>query len=291
MIRKLAIGAAQFGLNYGIANKSGMVPRGDISEIIALARACGIDTIDTAIAYGSSENVLGEVGVEDFKVVTKLPPLENSYKDITTSVRDEITASRQRLKVRSLYAVLLHRASDLFAKDGSQLLRALEDLRADGVVEKIGVSFYQIDDLRRVTDSVSLDIVQVPLNVVDRRFQSSGWLGRLKERGVEVHTRSAFLQGLLLMELHRIPEKFSPWRSLWENWHLTLDKANTTPLAACLSYPFSCPEIDRVVIGLDNVKQFREILSTIIAIKKLPDTSFMTSTDADLINPSSWEQL
>ena len=70
---KLALGTAQFGMEYGIANKNGKVSLDEAKAIITLGRLAGIDTLDTAMAYGDSEESLGKLSTEDFHVITKLP--------------------------------------------------------------------------------------------------------------------------------------------------------------------------------------------------------------------------
>ena len=110
---------------------------------------------------------------------------------------------------------------------------------------------------------------------------------RLKDDDVEIHTRSAFLQGLLLMEQANIPPKFSPWKGLWEKWHLWLATQDDSAVEACLAFPLSFPEIDRVVVGADSGSQLAQILSAAKCQSKrvVPD---LQCEDEDLINPASW---
>ena len=134
-------------------------------------------------------------------------------------------------------------------------------------------------------------MIQAPLNVIDRRLQTSGWLDRLKDDGVEVHTRSAFLQGLLLMERNKIPQKFSRWSKLWDQWHEKSKNTVVSRIAACLAYPLSLEQVDQVIVGVDSAVQLLEILQAAMKVNEGPDTSFMCSSDLDLINPSNWNQL
>jgi hypothetical protein len=135
---------------------------------------------------------------------------------------------------------------------------------------------------------MAIDLVQAPLNVIDRRLQTSGWLHRLKDAGVEINTRSAFLQGLLLIDRNDMPAKFERWSVMWDQWHQRLNRSGTTALCACLSYPMSLPEVDRVVVGVQSAKQLEDILATASTFYQSLDTSFMVSTDEQLINPSQW---
>ena len=288
---KLTLGTAQFGLDYGIANISGRVPSDEVRRILALAKKSGINTIDTAITYGASEKVLGDIGVDDFSVISKLPPLPDSRCDVSYWVQDQFEASLTRLNQRQIYGLLLHNPRDLLFDASNQLIHALLDLKNAGAVRKIGVSIYNSDELDEITKKIQIDLVQAPLNIIDRRMETSGWLERLKDAGVEIHTRSVFLQGLLLMKRQDIPTKFSRWCSIWDAWHEMLQHSGISPIAACLAYPLSLNQIDRVVVGADNIQQLQEIVEA----AKYPivglDTSFMSSIDFDLVNPPRWSDI
>jgi aryl-alcohol dehydrogenase-like predicted oxidoreductase len=290
-VSKLALGTVQFGLAYGVANKVGQVSREEVNQILQLASSVGIDTLDTAIAYGQSEQVLGELGVSGFKVVTKLPGVPAGALNLEDWVEDQLFASRQRMGLSSIYAVLLHRSEDLLGENGSRLAEALEHLKCRGVVEKIGVSIYDPRELDLANRVMTIDLVQAPLNLLDRRLEISGWLRRLHDQGVEVHTRSTFLQGLLLLPRSEIPDQFERWSSLWDTWHSTLSDLNTTATAVCLSYPLSLPEVDRVVVGVDTVGHLQELIDSSLANLPKQDWAFLSVLDEDLINPVRWKHL
>jgi len=151
----------------------------------------------------------------------------------------------------------------------------------------VGVSIYSPDELAALTISYRLDMVQAPLNLVDRRLQSTGWMRRLKDQGVEIHTRSAFLQGLLLMSHHTIPICFAQWSGLWQQWHLWLADNRVSALQACLSFPLSFPEIDRVVVGADSVDHLAQIIRATTSQPSI-DLPDLQSDNENLINPGYW---
>jgi len=231
------------------------------------------------------------VGVDGFRVVTKLPSLPKDPNNVVHWVTEQVHGSLARLGQKQLYGLLLHCPQDLLGLNGVQLMQALTDLKNDGFVQKIGVSIYSPDELEVVFNKIKIDLVQAPLNVVDRRLQTSGWLDRLKDDGVEVHTRSAFLQGLLLMERSKIPQKFSRWSTLWDQWHEKLQDSGVSALEACLAYPLSLEQVDQVIVGVDSAAQLLEILQAAKNVNEVPGTLFMRSTDLDLINPSNWNHL
>ncbi|MEI6333191.1 MAG: aldo/keto reductase [Methylococcaceae bacterium] len=289
-MRRLALGTVQFGLPYGIANQSGQVARSEVKTMLHLASVNGIDTLDTAIAYGESETCLGEVGTQGFKLVTKLPALTDNCADINTWVQQQFAASLSRLGVTAVYGLLLHRSEQLLDPKGMALYKALQDLKDSGQVQKIGVSIYAPGELAELMPQFHFDLVQAPFNLVDRRLYNTGWLQRLKGSGVEIHTRSAFLQGLLLMAQADIPCKFAPWSGLWQTWHRWLTENDVSAVQACLAFPLSFPEIDRVVIGADSVSQLAQIVSAASSQNNgdLPD---LQCADEKLINPAQWPAL
>jgi aryl-alcohol dehydrogenase-like predicted oxidoreductase len=284
---KLALGTVQFGLHYGISNQSGQVSREDAKGIIALARSSGIDTLDTAIAYGNSEACLGQVGVDGFKVITKLPAMPDNVADVSNWMYDQIQASLQRLNVKSVYAVLLHRSQQLLGAKGKDLYQMLGQLKAEGTVQKIGVSIYAPSELDSLMNCCPLDLVQAPFNLIDQRLQSSGWLQKLHDTGVEVHARSVFLQGLLLMPSTVIPEKFKHWLPLLNTWHDWLLDNNTSAAQACIGFVQSHPQITKVVVGVESMQQLQQLIQ---AEKEPPNTGWpnINCSDEHLINPSCW---
>lgn len=288
---KLALGTVQFGLPYGIANQSGQVSRKDAKAILTLARSSGIDTLDTAIAYGDSEACLGEVGTEGFRIITKLPAIPENVADVGRWVHDQMQASLQRLGVQTVYGLLLHRSQQLLGPEGKSVVQALEHLKAEGVVQKIGVSIYSPSELDTVTQACAIDLVQASFSMIDQRLNNTGWLQKLHDTGVEVHARSVFLQGLLLMPRTAIPGKYQPWSRLWETWHDWLGKHNISAAQACIGFVQACPQIDRVVVGVESVQQLGQLVDEAAKNSldvELPDIS---STDESLINPSNWNSL
>jgi aryl-alcohol dehydrogenase-like predicted oxidoreductase len=285
---RIALGTAQFGMPYGIANAVGRVQPDECAAILALGSANGVDTIDTAIAYGDSERVLGEVGVGPFRVVTKLPAVPDDVKDTGAWVERMVASSLRRLRTDRLFAVLLHRPAQLLDSRGDALYHALCDLKAQGLSSCIGISIYGPEELEVTSSRYPLDIVQAPLNVFDRRLERSGWLQKLAASGVEVHLRSVFLQGLLITS--ELPAAFAPWRSLHERWSGWTQAAGVTRVQACVQYALSVSGVARVVVGVDSIAHLRQILDAATAACPIPPDDIST-TDLDLIDPSRWAGL
>ncbi len=287
---KLALGTVQFGLEYGVANTSGRTTSEEAKSILQLASASGMNTLDTAIAYGDSEVVLGQLGIHQWNVVTKLPGVPEDCAHVALWVRQQVQESLSRLGVSHLHGLLLHRPDQLLQKNGAYLYETLQSLKADGLVCKTGVSVYGPAELDVLFDKYQFDLIQAPFNILDRRLIESGWAAHLQSTGVEVHTRSTFLQGLLLMSQKQRPSKFDRWLPIWQEWARWVQDAGLTPLQACLQYAISQVNIDRVLVGVDSSAQLKEIIHAAHGeLTSLP--SFGPLLDERLVNPSAWNQL
>lgn len=282
---RIALGTAQFGMDYGISNREGRVPTAEVARILAAAKAAGLLTLDTAMSYGS-EAVLGQAGVDDWRVISKLPPCPPDAPLVGWVTR-RVDESCKRLGVKSLYGLLLHNPLDLVEKRGSELRMALNEQRERGRVSKIGVSIYNPEELDALSCVMQLEIVQAPYNVLDQRICSSGWSARLRSEGCEIHARSVFLQGLLLMSEADRPAYFGRWRGLWEAWRTYLAQASLAPLEACLRFVYAAREIDQIVVGVTSAQQLGEVLFALGGpLLSLP--AGLACDDPELLNPALW---
>ena len=286
---KIALGSVQFGIPYGIVNSNGQVEKLEAKGILDYAKSVGVDTIDTAIAYGTSEQCLGEIGVDGYHLVTKLPQIPDDYGNLKTWVQNHVESSLNTLGVETLSGLLLHRPNQLLDTDKEDLWSILLQLKSDGIVKKIGFSIYTPDELDKLWDSFKPDLVQAPYNILDRRLETSGWLQRMSEEKVEIHIRSIFLQGLLLMNKDSRPEKFNKWLTLWSDWENWLRENNSTPVQAAVSFALSDDRISRVVVGVDSLNQFKDIIAVANNISQFPESFHIT--DTRLLNPSEWSSL
>lgn len=287
---KLALGTVQFGQSYGVANKAGQIPAAEATAILEYAASSGINMLDTAVGYGNSEQRLGEIGILDWQVVSKIPAVPDGCGDISGWVTECVQSSLHRLGLPRLYALLLHKPQQLLGADGGQIYGALQQLRETGLVQKIGASIYapaELDDLCR---RYEFDVVQAPFNLLDRRLIESGWMSRLANSGVELHVRSIFLQGLLLMPSSDRPAKFNRWQAHWSAYSDWLRSAELTPLQACVRHSLSFPEVTRVIVGVDNSDQLRSIFEAASGPVPSPPSALQVH-DFDLLNPSVWATL
>jgi aryl-alcohol dehydrogenase-like predicted oxidoreductase len=160
-------------------------------------------------------------------------------------------------------------------------------LREKGLVKKIGYSIYSPAELDSLFSTYQPDIVQAPMNIIDRRIQTSGWLRKLYSNNVEVHARSCFLQGLLLMPPAERPQQFMRFNKLWQLMDRWLVAENLSALSACMQFMYAVPEVDKVVVGVNSPDQFREILA-VGPDNRINFPEEFSSEDPELIDPSLW---
>ncbi len=287
---RLAIGTAQFGLSYGVANQGGKVPLDEVKKILARARQSGINLLDTAIAYGDIENVLGSVGISEWKVVTKLPIIPLETTDLYDWIHNQVQQSIERLNCESVDTVLLHRPEQLLSDRGSEILFALRALRTNKLSKKIGISIYSPSELDHFNVAQNFDVIQAPLNILDRSLIESGWLNKLNQLQIEVHVRSIFLQGLLLMNSEERPPNFSKYSNLWLEWDRWLSKNNFSAVEGCLAFINSIQGLDSVLVGIETAEQLNEIIiASNLKLENLP--AWPKNIDPNLTNPALWASL
>lgn len=292
-LSRIGLGTAQFGTDYGISNCAGQPRESDVAAVLEKVVAAGIRYIDTASSYGDAEALIGRHlrRGHSVRIVTKTP----SSGDLRYSEKhrqwliDEIAACRERLRVERLYGVLLHRVSDL-AKVGSEhLITALHEVKSRGWVERIGVSVYDPDELALAESRFSPELVQLPFNALDRRFVASGRLDRLKANGAELHARSVFLQGLLLMEPATVPEHLAPVRTAINSLRARWAEHHLSPVAGCLQAVLSNRQIDVAIIGVNRLFELNEIMAAITQLADRPvDFEPPAMPDAMYLDPRRW---
>jgi aryl-alcohol dehydrogenase-like predicted oxidoreductase len=262
---KIGLGTVQFGQNYGVSNKRGITPEEEVREILTFAWENGITLLDTATLYGTSEEILGRniPPHASFRVVTKTPIFQKTKieKKDTARLKDTFLSSLDNLRQPSLYGLLVHHAVDLLKDGGEYLWEGMQDLKEMGLVQKIGASLYSPLELNRFLEKYIPDIVQAPINVFDQRMIQNGHLQHLHGLGVEIHSRSVFLQGLLLMSPEELPVHFNSIRNMMLTYREALKKQDMNPLEAALGFVCQQPEIDYVIIGINHRAHLQEILN------------------------------
>lgn len=281
---KIVLGTVQFGINYGINNSTGQVPQDEVCNILKNAERAGIETLDTSSAYGTSELVLGKALKESntrFKIVSKYPMCDQS-------VSDTFCQSLENLGVSELYGYLVHHFE--FYIEHQEIFDEMTVLKDEGKIQKVGFSLYSVDELKFLFDNnVKFDIIQFPYNIFDRQFEP--YMQIMAENGVEIHTRSAFLQGLFFKETNTLPDVLKPLRIYLDKLHRYCDCKGVGIEQLAFGYVLANDNVKGALIGVDNQIQLEANLK--VASYKLlqDDLDFIKSInikEKELLNPSNW---
>jgi aryl-alcohol dehydrogenase-like predicted oxidoreductase len=292
---KIALGTAQFGLDYGISNKTGKMHKVEARKILQYAHKFGMETLDTASAYGNSEEVIGgivgnKINNNSWNIITKTPNFKSNAigSSQINNLLKSFELSRKKLGQKSIYSLLIHNCNNIFLPGGEKLLLSMDRLKKNGLIKKIGVSLYNNEQINLLLDNYSVDLVQLPVNILDQRLIENGQLKRLKDNGIEIHARSVFLQGLLLMPINNIPSLFEPILNTLKKFHKEAKEQNISALQLALSFVQSIHEIDKVVVGINTLKQLHEIIDVSSARLDINKFSHLSVRESTLLNPSNW---
>ena len=287
---QIALGSANFGFQYGVKNQK-QLPQSEVEEILRTCRSVGVAAIDTAIGYGESQRVIGDLGCQDFELITKLPGLRPQETNVVHWVLDQVANALSDLKRDKLYGLLLHRSGDLLGPNGQDLAQALKLALREFSIQKLGISAYEPKELINCWRVLKYDMVQIPCNVFDQRFTSGPAFAHLRSHEIEVHARSVFLQGLLLMPKGTRPSYFSTWSHAFNKWSDLVERSERTPLEVCLAFASQQKFINKWVVGVDSKEQLLGILSANkLGSFELNDSAWAPFRDLplDLISPARW---
>lgn len=262
---RLILGTVQFGLDYGIANKTGKPSKEDVRKILLFALKSGINVLDTANAYGDSEKILGEIldnypKKEDIKIITKLSPQidENTgYKNIKNQIEQSINSSLSNLNLDSIPIYMLHRAEHMTIKDGI-IIKNLSKLKNRGLIHNIGTSIYTPREAEIALSIDEISAIQVPFNVFDHRLINSGFFEKAHAKSVAVFVRSIYLQGLILMKNNDVPYNLQGIIPFKNQLNEICNDSDRTINEVAMKFPLMQEGITGTVIGVDNLTQLME---------------------------------
>ena len=267
--KKIIRGTANFGYKYGLLNSRKQINIREIKKILNFCKKNKIDFFDTATSYGNSEKVIGNLSNLGSKIITKIPKINyQNEKKIDFFLSKLISNSLKLLKKKQIYAILFHDETQLLSKNGKKIFKSLNNFKQKKIIQKIGVSFYSTKKLLKTLNNYDLDLVQIPINYLDKKFLNIKIINLLKKKRVEVHARSIFLKGLLLKNYTK-NRKFKKFIHYLNNWH----KFNkVTNLESSISFLSNLDFISKYIVGIENLSQLKQIIKTKRKIiKKYPE--------------------
>ena len=287
MKNKIILGSANFDQIYGI--KKSFIKKSEIKKSFDLALINKIKTIDTSPTYNKSEKIIGLLNNNRFKIISKIPkpPKNIKRENIKKWLKQNVMISLKNLKIKKFECLVLHNANSLLCKNGDEIYKGIRNMKINGFTSKIGVSIYDFNVLDKILKKFKFNLIQAPFNILDRRLVEKGWLKKLKKRKIEVHARSIFLQGILLLKHNRLPKKLIKLNKklmVWENW---LKKNKFSSLQVCLSFVLNQSQLDGIVVGYNNTNQLNQILK-LKQIKNNFSLPNLNIKDKKLIDPREW---
>ena len=289
---KIIIGSAQFGSRYGITNETGEIDQDEIEAILHVGRTAGVSMLDTAISYGNAEERIGISDSAGYEIITKLPSIPKSQINVFQWIFDEVNNSLRRLKRTSIYGLLLHNPLDILGDHGEEVFRVLNALKQDGLIKRHGISIYspvEIEALLSRMPKFVPDIVQTPLNVLDRSIETSGWLDNLFAMDIEVHARSVYLQGLLLQDSEKRSKNFAKWDGVFRKFESWTGESGVSPLEACIAHVLSYHQLSGIIIGVTNATELEQTIAASV-LDHVRAPANLQSFDSGLINPTKWSR-
>jgi hypothetical protein len=284
---------------YGIANLFGVPDHDEIAEILRVARRAGINTLDTARAYGDSEATIGALteGDDHWAIITKLDPeilgTGPSLKEALIGVEKSLEESRAALRRDRLDVLLLHRTEHRYALDGAIWQRLCEK-RASGEIGALGVSVGTPKEACTLLEDPSVEVLQVAASLLDQRLLEAGFFQRARELGKRIFVRSIFLQGVAHLEPDHLPAYLSDLSAPLErikDWALAHE---IRPSEAWLL--FARDGIRHpVVIGCESMGQLCQNLMTwrslqISPLELMGLAGEVRNIEESLLDPACWNQ-
>ena len=259
-LSKLTLGTVQLGLSYGIANKSGKPSQEKAFDMLDTATSNGITSFDTAAFYGDSEVILGEYfsrnkeAGKDAQITTKIRldmPTGTPGSEIRDAVFKHVETGLERLKMDKVRNIMLHSPADLFDHE-DKLARALEQVKAQGLAENIGVYSNYPKETEKMLEYDLFTCIQMPFNILDTRNIVNGMLKRLHQKGIYVYTRSVFMQGLYFMDLDSLTGNLNEAKPFLKRLRQACEDNNMSMAELAFGYARDMDEIDSLVVGADE---------------------------------------
>ena len=281
--KKLAIGTAQFGLNYGIANEAGQLNHDQIKEILNYAYSNSINYLDTARAYGQSEKAIGQY----LKSKKKKWFVSTKISSLGDELIQEAKDSGKNLSV--IPDSILAHSANIFIDPNFQ--KNIEHLKQMGVFQ-VGVSVYTEKEIDAVLKKkIKPDVIQLPINILDSKLYKNGTINRIFDENIEVHARSVFLQGLFFLTDTKLENRFNGVLPSIKKLKAIAARFNITLPQLSLLWLISLKEVRKVVIGVDSLNQLKKNCATIK--KQISSSAFKEALevhfeDENILNPSKW---
>ena len=288
---KLILGTAQFDNQYGLSKNNFKFNKNNIKKILNYLQKVGLKTLDTSIEYKNVDKKINLKRKKNFKVISKIKFNNKELnkiqkKELENKVLNRIKNSKKNLGLKKFEALLIHNFETLNFNNQKKIFEVLLDIKKKRVFNKIGFSIYNFQKLLKTLKNFTPEIIQCPYNIFDRRLDNKRLIRLLKRKKISIHARSIFLKGLLLTKPNKLPKKVKRFFKPINNWHIWTLKNKIDKISALISFAFLNKNIDKIVIGIQDFNQLKEILQIKIE-KKISLKNFETK-NYEMISPNKW---
>lgn len=294
---ELCLGTVQFGMDYGILNTK-MPPIDNSLKCLDYATQNGVVAIDTAAAYGKAEDIVGmflkkrTISRNNLWISTKFQP--NVLDDVdqcnySNVIRTHLLESLKKLNTDYVDAYYLHSARYSF---DNSILEALYSVKKEGLANKVGVSVYEPEEADACFKSKYVDIIQLPYSIFDHRMKKSG----IFDRGdrCQIDTRSAFIQGLIIMDEDNIPTFLANAKPIIRKIDIVCKETGLSRVELAMAYVKREKTISHLVFGVDSLEQLKKDINFFDSdvdeeLLKQLEMEF-DNIEAEIVMPSLWKK-
>ncbi len=288
---KLILGTAQFDNHYGLLKNKFKFNKDNIKKILDYLQKLGLNALDTSLEYKNVDQKINLKSKKNFRVISKIKFSNKdinkiSKKELENKILKSIKISKKNLGLVRFEALLIHNFETLSFKNQKKIFEILTDIKKTRIYNKIGFSIYDFQKLLKSLKKFTPEIIQCPYNIFDRRLENKTLIKLIKQKKISIHARSVFLKGLLLIRPDKLPKKIKKFFKPINNWHSWTLKNKINKISALLSFVLLNKNIDKIVIGIQDFNQLKEILKSKIN-KKINIKNFKINNH-EMLSPNKW---
>lgn len=294
---KLCLGTVQFGMDYGVFSTPKKNPEYCI-DCLDYATQNGIDAIDTATAYGTAEEIVGEflkkktILREKLFISTKLfPNILDDYNrdDYVRVIRDNLCKSLKTLHTDHVDAYYFHSSRYAFQPE---LLEAIKVVQDEGLAKRVGVSVYYPDEAMSCFENNHINCIQAPYSIFDHRMKEAGVFEKGKECGFNMDARTVFIKGLIRLKDDEVPDHLAKAKPILKRLDKICNDTGFSRIDLALGYVRREQRINHLVFGVRTIEQLKEDIESFN--RDIPEDIFeeidkeFSGISADIVVPSLW---
>lgn len=285
---QISMGTAQIGMNYGITSKNKSISKKDLLKIFLFIKQKNIKELDISPLYGNLLQRIKKFKLKRFKITYKAYLSKDKFFE--KKLYQQILFDLKILNLKKFDKILIHNPHQVNSSKLFKSLKVLKTLKKEGVVKKIGISIYDKKDFEKILNKIKIDVIQVPLNILDQRLIQKNWLKKICKKNIEIQVRSVFLQGILLSNIKNFKNDFLEKNVILKKWFEYCLNNRQLKLDHSLNFLKNERYIKSIIVGFENINQFKEIYLSIIKKRKENNYTKFFSNSIFLIDPRKWNK-